>query len=167
VAVWETFSRAGKQPMAEALRDLPPRPPSEVEWEDLLVRLELMPKALRILLEEPGPELAAIRPLVEGLARKEGWLGEYLQSASGEDGFREAGRVEPADGAAAAELFVRLRARNFAMLQRRGLVVWDWGGSAPDGTPATAYQVLSRTVRNDVESLAAIREALKGGAIEC
>ena len=36
------------------LLKLPARPESEVEWEDLLVRLELMPKALRVELEHPG-----------------------------------------------------------------------------------------------------------------
>ena len=49
-----------------------------------------------------------------------------------------------------------MRARNFAMVQRRGVDVWEWAGEL-DGVRVTVYQLLSWLMRRDAEALAALR----------
>ena len=42
-------------------RDLPERPPSEVEWEELLVKLDIAPRALRVAVDDAGGDTPAVR----------------------------------------------------------------------------------------------------------
>jgi hypothetical protein len=151
----------------ELLARLPETPPSEVEWEDLLFRLELMLRALRVVLEDaPGaPRPSGVDEILEEMVRRERFVGDFLE--------RAAAPVEAEKGAAArsdptgedpVQLFLRLRARNFAMVQRRGIEVWKWSGWAEDDGRATVYQVLSQLAAGDVAALAELRgHARKGG----
>lgn len=150
-------------------RSFPARPPSEVEWEDLLVRVEIAPRALRVAVEDaPGDH-----PAVVGVLRR-GVEGERALQATLEaivDG-REAGGVPaagspagdglPADPEALLSEYIRLRMRSFVMVQRRGLNVWDWTvrGGPFDG--ATAYQLFQAAARMDGHLLAALRGAARG-----
>lgn len=149
---------------AEDPRTLPARPPSEVEWEDLLVRVEIAPRALRVAVEDaPGdrPEVTAVlRRGVQGEMALQALLEAILEG-------REAGEAPgaeglPADPAALLDEYIRLRMRSFVMVQRRGLNVWDWTvrGGPYDG--ATAYQLFQAAARMDGRLLAALRGAARG-----
>lgn len=147
-------------------RTLPARPPSEVEWEDLLVRLEIMPRALRVAVEDAPADAPALARALRGGVAAEAALRGMLEAMVD-------GRELPADFAAdtgdaagdprdlLAE-YARLRTRNFVMVQRRGLNVWDWTvrGGPYDG--ATAYQLFQAAARSDGEILAAVRAAARG-----
>lgn len=151
---------------AEDPRTLPARPPSEVEWEDLLVRVEIAPRALRVAVEDaPGD-----RPEVVGVLRR-GVQGERSLQALLEaivEGREAGGAADAADlpaaPAALLEEYIRLRMRSFVMVQRRGLNVWDWTvrGGPYDG--ATAYQLFQAAARMDGHLLAALRGAARAGA---
>jgi hypothetical protein len=144
--------------------DFPARPASEVEWEDLLVRVEITPRALRAAVDDaPAGHPAVLRALGGAVARErrlEGLL----------EGLREGKPVrlaatEGAETGTEAELldeFSRLRARNFARVQRRGIDVWDWKSDTEEGT-LTAYQALLMTTRADGALLAATRAAGREG----
>ncbi|HEU0302682.1 MAG TPA: hypothetical protein VFR37_24690 [Longimicrobium sp.] len=141
-------------------RTLPARPPSEVEWEELLVRLEIAPRALRIAVDEaPGGHPAVRDALMAGLAAE--LLAQSAIEAMAAGGAPESGLGVDAAGSD-AELLSRLaalRARTFAMVQRRGLNVWEWttpGGVWPG---ATAYQVLLAAIHLDAALLDAVRRA--------
>ncbi|HYW13627.1 MAG TPA: hypothetical protein VE871_16820 [Longimicrobium sp.] len=147
-------------------RTLPARPPSEMEWEELLVRVEIAPRALRVAVEDaPGDHPEVIAVLRRGVA------GEMVLQATLEaivDG-REAGEAPggdglPDDAAALLDEYIRLRMRSFVMVQRRGLNVWDWTvrGGPYDG--ATAYQLFQAAARMDGHLLAALRSAARAGA---
>jgi hypothetical protein len=145
----------------------PELPPSEVEWEELLVRYELGPRALRAALDDGETGGAAgehvahlLRPLVA----------HELRVSALFDAMRD-GRVvdqEPrieatsADPRAACERFAALRGRNFAAVQRRGLEVWRWRAEAPGIGPVTAHQLILASTALDGETLAGVREALRG-----
>lgn len=141
-------------------RTLPARPPSEVEWEDLLVRLEIMPRALRVAIEDaPAGHPGVVAALRTGVAA-EAALQRMLEAMV--DGREVAdGGVEGMDGDAAGLLaeYGRLRTRSFVMVQRRGLNVWDWQvrGGPHDG--ATAYQLFQAAAQMDGMLLAAVRGA--------
>ena len=145
-------------------RALPARPPSEVEWEELLVRLEIAPRALRIAIDEAPADHPAVRDaLISGLAAELALQRTVEAMVEGRE--PPAGvRVEVAG--ASAELlsrFAALRARTFAMVQRRGLQVWEWtapGGAYPG---ATAYQVLLAAMQADAATLDAVRRAGREG----
>lgn len=170
----------------EELRNHPELPESEFEWEDLLLRLEVMSRALRVEMENAVPEKA--QPILLELADREAvaqrlleevaGVGQDPQEGSGTGGSQggraahaEAG-VPPlsavdetgytssveASGSALVDRFVRLRSRNFAMLQRRGIEVWKW--RIPSGLAAgvTVFQLLSLVVRGDVEILGRLRQ---------
>ena len=152
---------------APLLQNFVARPPSEVEWEDLLVRLEITPRALRLAVEDVGdsPQLRAL--LSVAAAREHGW-GERLEDMREGRSFNENAGFGPApeDGTGAAEwvaVFTRQRERTFARVQRRGLEVWDWrSGPQPGNEPGTAYQLLQVMAHTDGELLAAIRALGKG-----
>lgn len=148
--------------------EAPRHPPSVAEWEDLLVRLEIAPRALRVTLEDaPGddPELRAL------LAGAVGWEAawqrtmEALQAGGPLPDDRPAAPpAHPegrADARALAELFGSLRLRTFAMAQRRGVEVWAWEGADASGRTLTVYQLFTRMVRSDAALLAALRERLR------
>jgi hypothetical protein len=141
-------------------RRLPPRPPSEVEWEELLVRIDVAPRALRVAVEDAGGRPEAARALRDAL-REERLLQETLAATA--EG-REApagvdGEAEEDDAEALARRFQSLRARTFAMVQRRGLGVWEWRvrGGPRDG--ATSFQLLQEAAARDGRTLAAVRAA--------
>jgi len=143
----------------------PAVPPSEVEWEELLVRYEIAPRALRAALDD-GEAAAAERvgDLLRALVVNE-LLVSVLFSAM-RDG-RAVGtepRIEmmSAEPRAAYERFAALRGRNFAAVQRRGLEVWDWRAEAPGIGPVTAHQLILASTALDAETLAGVREALRG-----
>jgi N-acetylmuramic acid 6-phosphate etherase len=159
-----TDDGAGETAAAVRLAAYPERPPSEVEWEELLQRLELAPRALRFAVEDAA---AGAPGVMEALRHAFAWevrLRAALEGMTGQapaalpagmaDGFR--------DAAEAVHWIARLRARNFAMVQRRGLEVWGWRAAdgALDGL--TAYQLLSGTVARDRETLDGVRAARRG-----
>jgi hypothetical protein len=142
-------------------RTLPVRPPSEVEWEDLLLRLDIMPRALRVAIED-APADAAMAEALEDAVESEVRIQEELDAMARGADAPVSVVVDLRDGSPAGLLaqFTRLRTRTFAMVQRRGLNVWDWtsrGGGPLDG--ATAYQLLQAAARADGELLATIRNA--------
>jgi hypothetical protein len=67
----------------------------------------------------------------------------------------------------ALDRFVRLRARNFAMVQRRGIDIWEWEATTDGRNRASVFQVLSLLAREDVSALAAIRSFARDGAQVC
>jgi hypothetical protein len=164
--------------MSDALETFPLRPPSEVEWEDVLLRVELMTRALRNTTEELEPH--AIAPVLEAMLAREARIGAWLEAHAVEE-TATSGTKRAASSAGATisgppeqlvDRLVSLRARNFAMVQRRGLGVWEWRGPfevSEGSTPeATAYQLLTWLVREDVRSLAALRAIGRGeGAPAC
>jgi hypothetical protein len=143
---------------SDEIASYPALPADVAEWEDLLVRMEIMPRALRGTLEEiPGDErrLATLRGLLEREARVGEWLERVAIGAPA-----TGGRPAPAESPGArwiADRFAGVRARNFAMLQRRGVDVWEWSGEL-DGEPVTVYQLLAWLVHADAGALAALRE---------
>jgi hypothetical protein len=148
---------------AMAMATLPGRPPSEVEWEDLLLRLELMTRALRNTVEDR--DLAAALPLLREMLAREArvgaWLERHAMGTSGGMGTKNAAKPGDettwVDPAASVERIVSLRARNFAMVQRRGLGVWDWRSDFEGEGPVSAYQILFWLMSQDVSSLALLR----------
>lgn len=133
------------------------RPESIAEWEELLLRLEIGPRALRNTLEEhPEEEWAreVLGELVASEATASAWLGSMRDAEP--LGHPVSG---PPQGSAEERLdrFASLRSRNFAAMQRRGLEVWEWSARAEDGTEVTAYQLLSELLRRDADALARLR----------
>lgn len=143
-------------------------PPSEVEWEDLLVRYELGPRALRVALDDVGDGDAATAERAGDLLRA--LVVNELQVAALFSAMRDgramdgSPRIELMAGTprAAYERYAELRGRNFAAVQRRGIEVWQWRAEAPGGGTATAHQLIQSSVALDAETLAGIRQALRG-----
>jgi hypothetical protein len=159
--------------MADGYADVPARPPSEAEWEDLLLRVEIAPRALRNTVEDARASDPRIRKVAAEAARWEGmWeilleklrQGEPLPKIAVGVPEREDGRE---DVEAMLEVFSRLRGRNFAMVQRRGLDVWDWAAPDASGKTVTAYRLLTEMLRNDGRLLAAARDAARAGGAAC
>lgn len=151
---------------AEAIAGLPAYPPAIAEWEELLVRLEIMPRALRAALEE---EIEVPTAPLAALLEREGRVGRWLEEAA--FGSAESPLPEVAAGADArwlADRFAAVRARNFAMVQRRGVDVWEWAGEL-DGVSLTVYQLLSWLMHADAALLAALRapRPAAGGVPAC
>jgi hypothetical protein len=151
----------------EKVLGFPPRPPSEVEWEELLLRLEIMPRAIMVLVEE--------LPTAGGRgAREAGDL--LLRERRVRDYLERAAELPPSPSSVAEEAestpekmehFVRLRARNFAIVQRRGLEVWDWAADIGAGRAATVHQVLRALAEEDAATLAAVRRLIQTGPGVC
>src|SRR5215218_5041696 len=140
----------------EEIAGLPATPPAVAEWEDLLVRLEIMPRALRAALEDALGGDAGLTAKLGALLSREQRVGRWLEVAA----FGSAESPVPAangDARWLAERFEAVRARNFAMVQRRGVDVWAWAGEL-DGTRVTVYQLLSWLMRSDAAVLAALRQ---------
>ena len=145
----------------------PEAPPSEVEWEELLVRYELGPRALRVALDDAGADAAEaerVGDLLRALVLNE------LQVAALFAAMRDGRPVstEPrmemlaSTPRAAYERYAELRGRNFAALQRRGIEVWAWRAEAPAGGSVTAHQLVLASTALDGETLAGIRMAPRG-----
>jgi hypothetical protein len=147
----------------------PPVPASEVEWEELLVRYELGPRALRVALESLDGDAAApeiVGDLLRALVLHEGQAAALL--AAMRDGRPVS--TEPrvvmlsADPQAIYQRYAELRGRNFAAVQRRGLEVWRWQADAPHAGPVTVHQLIAASTAFDGETLAGVRQALRGAA---
>ena len=152
------------------------RPPSIAEWEELLIRLEIAPRALRIAVEE-APDTPELRTTLRRLLADEAVRTRRIDAMTdgsplpgSADGALSTGfSIDPA-GATAEALaveFARVRARLFARAQRRGIDVWDWSGTLPDGTSLSAYQLLVGAMRADAELLSHVRSAVREGAARC
>lgn len=149
-------------------RTLPARPPSEVEWEDLLVRVEVAARALRVAVEDvPAGHPGVLQALAAGV-RSERALQQMLEAIVDDRALpAELGHGEEevaGDAEARVAEYGRLRYRSFLMVQRRGLNVWDWQvrGGPFDG--ATAYQLFQAAARTDGALLAAVRGAAREAA---
>jgi len=145
----------------------PAAPPSEVEWEELLVRYELTPRALRAALDDAemdGDARERVGDLLRTLVVNE--LQAAALFAAMRDGRPVGGRtrieVLSAEPRAAYERFAALRGRNFAAVQRRGLEVWTWRAESPWMGTVTAHQLILASTALDAETLAGVREALRG-----
>jgi N-acetylmuramic acid 6-phosphate etherase len=159
-----TGDAASEAAAAVRLAAYPERPPSEVEWEELLQRVELAPRALRFAVDDAAPGAPGV---MEALRHAFAWevrLRAALEAMTGQP--PAALPAEMADGPRDAEEAVlwiaRLRARNFAMVQRRGLEVWGWRAADGPLGGLTAYQLLSGTVARDRETLDGVRAARRG-----
>lgn len=139
----------------------PPRPVSEVEWEDLLLRIEVMPRALRFALEEMGRDSSRVAEVLRDLAENEDRARRFLEAALG----LEANSVPTADEATqpialkadAMDRFMRLRVRNFAMAQRRGIAIWELSVPVESGERATVHQLFAYLAETDARALKALR----------
>lgn len=142
----------------------PARPPSEVEWEDLLVRVEIAARALRIAVDEAPADDLVVEALEMGVLF-EAMLGRTLEAVidgrTPEDG---GGVYVSGDPDELVSEYARLRYRSFVMVQRRGIDVWEWTvrGGGWDG--ATAYQLFQAAAARDGALLSLIRGAGRGGA---
>jgi hypothetical protein len=134
-----------------------------VEWEDLLLRLEIAPRALRVAADDAAHGEPLERLLAEAVHR-EGLWGERLEHLR--EGRRLPAPDVPPEARAAAsaslEAFGRERARNFARLQRRGLDVWQWRAETSSGELITAHQLIRMRLLEDAEVLRAIRALPRG-----
>jgi hypothetical protein len=148
------------------------RPPSIAEWEELLIRLEIAPRALRIAVEE-APDTAGLRRTLAELLVDETLRTRRMDAMTDGSPLPATAEVDGTrvDGDASAEAlaveFARMRARLFARAQRRGIDVWDWRGALPDGTALSAYQLLVGAMKHDAELLASVRRAVREGAARC
>jgi hypothetical protein len=148
-------------------RTLPPRPPSEVEWEDLLVRVEIAPRALRVAVEDaPAGDPGVLQALGGGVTGEMALQRMLEAMVDGRELPADLDEPGPSFGSAEGLVaeYQRLRFRSFVMVQRRGLNVWDWRvrGGPYDG--ATAYQLFQAAARTDGHLLAAVRGAVRRGA---
>ncbi|HEU4453652.1 MAG TPA: hypothetical protein VFR81_11365, partial [Longimicrobium sp.] len=153
--------------MTSRLDAYPERPPSEVEWEELLVKYEITPRALRLAAEDAGPGRAGeiVGPL-EALLANELLTASLLdqmaaraedRSPSGSSIDTGPGSPSSDDASALVARIAALRGRNFAAVQRRGISVWEWTAER-DGTTVTPYRLLLSSVALDGEVLARVRE---------
>lgn len=151
--------------LPDEVRAFPARPPSEVEWEDLLVRVEIAPRALRIAVEEaPRDDPDLIQLLQTGVffeARLQHLLEAMIDGREVEYGFEA--RNVPGDVDALIEAYARLRYRSFLMMQRRGINVWEWMVLGGEWAGATAYQLFQAAAHRDGALLAGARRAGRGG----
>ncbi len=157
---------------AAAVADVPELPESEVEWEDLLYRLELMTRALRVALEELPVESAGARKVLRELADREESAGRLLEAAAdvaAENDSLAAGPLQDESHGYEADVdrFLRCRAHNFAMLQRRGVDVWQWRVEVPGGGPIGVYPFLVWLARGDIDGLSALRSIAERERAAC
>lgn len=148
--------------------DLPPLPGSEFEWEDLLVRIEVMPRALSVTIESAGAVDSVVHEVLDDLVLREEEAARFLENLTAPEGADLRPPGGSARGSAEAKLarFARLRVRNFAMAQRRGIEVWEWSARLEGGERATVYQLFNYLARGDVEALARLRGSA-GRAADC
>jgi hypothetical protein len=149
----------------------PARPADVAEWEDVLLRYELGPCALRLALQDHA---GAAEPLLGCLDRL---VAAERHASLALDAMRR-GEPVPAEPETVAEdgpepadvvwrrydAYAAARAHNFAALQRRGLGVWEWAAPLRDGGEVSAYQLVRDGLRRDGEVLAEVRAAARGGA---
>jgi hypothetical protein len=149
---------------------LPARPAALPEWEDLLVRFEIMPRALRVTLEEAGRDPVGAAGILRRMVVSETLFSHWIERASPGGAVTE---DRPSDSArsgdlpALADRFASLRSRNFAMLQRRGIDVWEWAAPLEGAGLVTAHQMVASLVLDDAAALRALREGARLGAAAC
>jgi hypothetical protein len=150
--------------------DAPPHPSHVADWEDLLVRLEIAPRALRVTLEDAPTDDPEVRGLVARAAAAERVFQRMMEAMRTGAPLPD---PEPAlpeeagdDARTLAETYTSVRMRTFAMAQRRGVDVWAWESPDAEGRALTVYQLFSRMVKEDARLLAALRERIRapGGA---
>jgi hypothetical protein len=120
-----------------------------------LVRLGIVPRVVRNTLEEVSGPAAA-----ETLARMvatEAAVGRWLEAIATGGAAAPAALDGGADAESLSRRFASLRARTFAMVQRRGLEVWRWEAGLEGGAPVSAYQLLSALAAHDGAALAELR----------
>jgi hypothetical protein len=127
-----------------------PAPASIGDWEELLIRFELGPRAVRLATADAGDAgHAAARDVYADLLQVEseaaGWLGVPIPP-EGDDGSADRAR----------ERFERLRGTSFARIQRRGPDEAERVVQAGDAE-ATVHQVLVALVRHDGAKVARLR----------
>ncbi len=150
--------------------DAPPHPAHVADWEDLLVRLEIAPRALRVTLEDAPAGDPEVRAIVAGAAAKERVFQRAMEAMQAGGPLPDAAPQPAEEGGgdtrSLAEAFTSLRMRTFAMAQRRGVDVWAWQSADAEGGTLTVYQLFTRMVREDARLLAALRERIRapGGA---
>jgi hypothetical protein len=150
--------------------DAPPHPAHVADWEDLLVRLEIAPRALRVTLEDAPADDPEVRAVVARAAARERVFQRAMEAMQDGDPLPDlaAPAVEEGGGdtRSLAEAFTSLRMRTFAMAQRRGVDVWAWQAADAEGRTLTVYQLFTRMVREDARLLAALRGLVRapGGA---
>ncbi|HEX8273936.1 MAG TPA: hypothetical protein VF615_14955 [Longimicrobiaceae bacterium] len=149
--------------------DAPPHPAHVADWEDLLVRLEIAPRALRVTLEDAPAGDPEVRALVARAAAGERVFQRMMEAMHAGDPLPDAAAPaeEPGEDARTlAETFTSVRMRTFAMAQRRGVDVWAWQSADAEGRALTVYQLFNRMVREDARLLAALRDRIRaaGGA---
>lgn len=158
----------------ELLSSVPAQPPAMAEWEDLLVRLDIAPRAVRVAVDdiaEPGEEVLRVLQLA---AAREVWYSGVIENlrlgqsfspnvSFGPITFGEEGEAER-EGTALdlCRAFEATRNRNFAQVQRRGVEVWTWEAPLAGGGSVTVYQALAAMALADAETLAMIRAAGRG-----
>ena len=145
----------------------PAAPPSEVEWEELLVRYELTPRALRAALDDvelAGDTRDRVGDLLRALVVNELQATELFAAMRDARPVLQEPRIEvmSAEPRAAYERFATLRGRNFAAVQRRGLDVWGWRAESPWMGTVTAHQLILASTALDADTLAGVREAVRG-----
>jgi hypothetical protein len=150
--------------------DAPPHPAHVADWEDLLVRLEIAPRALRVTLEDAPADDPEVRELVARAAAAERVFQRMMEAMQTGAPLPDAApATSPEDGDDArtlAETYTSVRMRTFAMAQRRGVDVWAWQSPDAGGRTLTVYQLFNRMVGEDARLLAALRERIRapGGA---
>jgi hypothetical protein len=143
-------------------RTLPERPPSEVEWEELLVKLEIAARAVRLAAGDAADSPDLRRALAAALVVEDAFgrhledlrQGREITDLHGPWG-PDAGPL-PDPGSLAAGIADR-RARNFAAVQRRGIDVWEWRSPLTGGGAVSAYQLVQSRVQADAALLAELR----------
>jgi hypothetical protein len=152
------------EPVIDDCGRFPERPPSEVEWEELLVKYEIAPRALAVAVSdvedaEAGPAIeAALRRLLGAEHRASLLLAAMRDGRPVEDRAADGG---PDGVRAVAEAFARLRERNFNAVQRRGIDVWEWAVEE-GGTRVTPYRLILASVARDGRVLAMVRDLARG-----
>jgi hypothetical protein len=150
--------------------DAPPHPAHVADWEDLLVRMEIAPRALRVTLEDAPAGDPEVRAIVARAAARERAFQRAMEAMQAGDPLPDAApqpqEEEEGDTRSLAEAFSSLRMRTFAMAQRRGVDVWAWQSADAEGRTLTVYQLFTRMVREDARLLADLRERVRapGGA---
>jgi hypothetical protein len=151
-------------------RETDARPPGIAEWEELLIRLEIAPRALRIAVEE-APDTPALRATLRELLAAEVLRIAQIDAMTAGESVPSVSDQPHVDAGATAEHlaieFNRLRARLFARAQRRGISVWEWEGATEDGSKVSAYQLLVGAMKKDAALLAAARSAARAEAAGC
>ena len=152
------------------VEDAAPHPAHVADWEDLLVRLEVAPRALRVTLEDAPAEDPEVRGIVARAVAAERVFQRTMEAIQAGGPLPPAAPAASAEGGedarSLAEAFTSLRMRTFAMAQRRGVDVWAWQSADAEGRVLTVYQLFTRMVREDARMLAALRDRIRapGGA---